>query len=190
MSNHRSLITILLGIVFLVLTGCESDAEYTYSRYKAFFRFSPVTAAPSSLYPALNNPGEWCYVTLGGSYYNFKSSTGKTDTYPKTAIEQYGTTVWFNGLLVGTPMVPEINGLFAPICYDLICPNCYENGGIKRSIRITDTALGHAICDRCKRVYDLHNSGIVIDGFSEGSTNVKLYRYHCQYGNDTFVVQN
>ncbi len=188
--RYRSTYLFLLGIVFSLLIGCEGDAEYTYSPYRAFFRFSPVTAAPSTLLPALTSPGEWCYVTINGSYYNFKSATGKTDSYPKTAIEQYGTTIWFNGLLVGTPMIPEIGGSFVPVCYDLVCPNCYENGGIRRDIRIKDISLAQAICDRCKRVYDLQNSGVVIEGADEGSSNVKLYRYHCSYDNNTFVMQN
>lgn len=179
---------VVAGAAALMFVGC-GDVESVFSPIGAFFRFKPVTAAPKTLLPALGNPGEWCTVTVRGNYYEFRSVHGRTDTYPITALEQYGSHVWISGLVVGTPSVPDINsGAFVPVCYDLVCPNCYE-GGISRGVVISDAALGRVTCTRCHRVYDLEKSGIVVDGAISPADH-KLFRYRCSYNNDAFVVQN
>ena len=180
----------LLTLTVTTLTACVADNESPYARFAAFFRFTPVTAAPSSLLPALTSPGEWCYVSIQGTSYQFKSSTGKVDTYPKTALAQYGTTLWIGGLLVGTPTVPEIGATApAPICYDIVCPNCFEEDGIQRSVTVSSASIGRATCSRCHRTYDLLNSGVVVEG-ATSARDSRLYRYLCHYVNNTFVVQN
>lgn len=180
----------LCALLITVPVACVDDDESPYARFGAFFRFQPVTAAPSTLLPALGNPGEWCTITITGSTYQFKSATGKTDSYPVTSIEQYGAPIWIGGLIVGTPTVPEIGATgFAPVCYDIVCPTCFEEGGIKRAVSITDPTLGRATCTRCRRVYDMQMGGIVIEGASTPK-DPRLYRYRCHNDNDTFVVQN
>lgn len=174
----------------LLLTSCVEDDESPYARRPAFFHFSPVTAAPKTLLPALGNPGEWCTVTLSPTHYVFTTPRGLKDTYPLTQLDQYGQPTWVSGLIVGTPVVPEMGASgFAPVAFDLACPSCFEEGGITRAVAITSTTLGRAQCSRCNRTYDLHNGGIVCDG-ARTPHDPRLYRYRCTYNNDAFVVHN
>lgn len=176
-------------VILSLLFSCVDDSETPYARHPAFFRFSPVTAAPKTLFPALGNPGEWCLVSLRGTQYIFTSQDGKTDSYPQTSLEQYGRTTWISGLLVGTPTVPEMGAEgFAPVCFDLVCPNCYESGGITRAVSLVSVIPARAECSRCRTFYDLDNGGIVVE--SNAQRPLRLYRYRCHYDNNTFVVQN
>lgn len=173
-----------------LLPSCVADDESPFARRPAFFRFSPVTAAPSTLLPALSSPGEWCTITKNTSQYVFKSPTGRTDTYPLSQLDQYGSASWVSGLIVGTPVIADLGSdVPQPVCYDLVCPSCFEQDAITRSVAITDVSLGRASCGRCHRVYDLQNSGIVLEG-AAGPKDLRLYRYRCAYNNNTFVVQN
>lgn len=179
----------LLPLAAAVLTACVSDDDSPYARRPAFFRFSPVTAAPSSLYPALGNVGEWCIITKQANAYRFESlTTHRVDTYPLTQLDAYGTPTWISGLIVGTPSSPDMSGLFLPTAYDLVCPNCFEDDGITRPVSITEVIPARAQCSRCHTTYDLDNGGIVID--SPEPQPRRLFRYRCRYDNNTFVVQN
>lgn len=179
----------LLPLAAAVLTACVSDDDSPYARRPAFFRFSPVTAAPSSLYPALGNVGEWCIITKQANAYRFESlTTHRVDTYPLTQLDAYGTPTWVSGLIVGTPSSPDMSGLFLPTVYDLVCPNCFEDDGITRPVSVTEVIPARAECSRCHTTYDLDNGGIVID--SPEPQPRRLFRYRCRYDNNTFVVQN
>lgn len=183
-----TLLTLSVGTA--LTAACVDDDESPFARFAAFFRFAPVTSAPKTLMPALSSPGEWCTVTTSGMSYAFRSATGMTDTFPIVLTPHSGAALWIGGLIVGTPTVPEIGSTaFAPVCYDIVCPACYEESGITRGVSITDPALGRATCTRCHTVYDLHNSGVVVEGATRPKAP-RLYRYRCTYTNDTFVVQN
>lgn len=174
----------------LLLASCVDDNESPYARRPAFFRFAPVTAAPKTLLPALNSPGEWTTVTMTEANYVFRTPGGMTDTFPRTQLDQYGKPTWVTGLIVGTPPVPEMGATECwPVAYDLACPSCVEADGVTRAVVFGDVALGRVICTRCHRTYDLCNYGIVVDG-AQSPHDPRLYRYRCSYGNDAFVVHN
>lgn len=168
----------------LLLTAC-SDTEDYYASEKAFLRFTPVTAA-APLYRALNNPGMFCSVTVSNSMYYFKGADGTSASYPTTALEVYGQVECVAGFVIGTPSVPDLSGSYTPMAFDLVCPSCYEDTYIVRSLSFSDNE--ELSCARCGRVYDLTNSGIVI----EGEEGTKLYRYHLTYSSsaDLVLVQN
>lgn len=181
---------LLVALVLTALPACVNDDESPFARRPAFFRFSPVTAAPKTLLPALNSPGEWAIVTMTPTHYVFKTPRGMSDSYPRTQLDQYGTTAWVSGLIVGTPPIPEIGASgFTPVVYDLVCPSCFDEGGIKRELSFTDIDLGRVSCTRCHRTYDLHNYGIVIEG-AASPHDPRLFRYRYTYNNDAFVVHN
>lgn len=189
-ARHVAIFSFFHFFILSLLFSCVEDDESPYARRPAFFRFSPVTAAPKTLLPALGNPGEWCTVTLSPTHYVFTTPRGLKDTYPLTQLDQYGQPTWVSGLIVGTPVVPEMGASeFAPVAFDLACPSCFEEGGITRAVAITSTTLGRAQCSRCSRTYDLHNGGIVCDG-ARTAHDPRLYRYRCSYSNDAFVVHN
>ena len=61
------------------------------------------------------------------------------------------------------------------VCFDLACPNCYEEASITRDLTLLENQ--RAKCGRCGRLYDLNNQGIIVDG-EQGTS---LYRYRIQY---------
>ena len=187
---HTALLLAAITVA-TAFTACDTDADYIYSSRRAFFRFTPVTAAPKTLFPALKSPGEWCSVSVDGTHYRFSAPNGQTDSYPINASDQYYARQWVSGLLVGTPSVPSlsING-FEVVCYDLVCPNCMEADAVTRAVKFSSEQHESVTCSRCGRVYNLQNQAEVLAGAIEGEPNRPLLRYRCSYANDVFVVQN
>lgn len=168
------------------LVACVDDVENEYASLRAFFRFTPVTAAPQ-LYTSVNNPGQFCSVIYSsGSYYVFTDAEGNGTQYTLTQLDKYTPLEAVSGLVIGMPSVPDLSGNFPVVCYDLVCPNCYSESAITR--RLSFSALTEMECGRCHRKYDLNNGGLVIDG-EQGR---KLYRYRVNYNSasNALVVQN
>lgn len=187
MNSLRSAVLLPVALLALLLSAC-SDAEDLYANMRAFWRFDAVTAA-HPLYTALNSPGMFCKVTIKNSTFYFEDADGIQASYPTLSSEAYGKTNWVAGLLVGTPSVPDLNGSMQLVAYDLVCASCYEETSVQRSLKFTDTNHEQAVCNTCKRIYDLANGGKII----EGNKGKKLYRYHISYspsGAGTVVVNN
>lgn len=184
MKHFISSLFLLLALL-PIATGCSDTTESLYAHERAFLRISPVTAI-APLYTALNSPGVFCTITIGTQNYNFKSSDGNTATYPFTALESYGEPECVAGFVVGISSVPDLNMQYEPVAYDLVCPSCYEDNLIQRSLSFSKAEL--LACPRCQRTYDLTNGGIE----SSGKGGSKLYRYHITYSsaNNLLVVMN
>lgn len=167
------------------LSGCSSEVEDYYAHERAFLRFTPVTAI-HPLYTALSNPGMFCQVTISTATYDFAGADGTKASYPLTALEAYGKPECVAGFVVGTPSVYDLNMQQKPVAYDLVCPSCYEENMIQRSLSFSGSE--EMSCPRCKRVYDLTN-GLLKKG--EGGVK-QLYRYRITYApaNDLVVVMN
>ncbi len=157
------------------LVACADDAQNEYSSERAFFRYASVSTVPP-LYQALNNPGVYCRITFDQSYYHFLNTSGVSADLPRTALDAYGTPRYIAGFIVGTPTVPDLNGNFYQVAYDLACPTCYDEDAIQRSLTLDGTAET-ATCSRCHRIYSLRNSGIIL----EGGTGSILKRYRATY---------
>lgn len=181
---RRAAISLLLLSTLLLPTSCADDTDDLYANERAFLRFTPVTAVPV-LYAALGSYGQWCTMTYTASLFTFTSAEGTTSTYPMTAvIKNYGQIQCVNGFIIGTPSVPDMNLNYAPVCYELACPNCYRNDLIQKSLTLTTGE--HAHCPRCGRTYDLANSGAII----EGDNGQRLMRYRMTYTGTLLVVAN
>lgn len=168
----------------VLLASCADTTEGLYARQRAFLRFTPVSAV-APLQTALRNPGMWCTVTVGTKAYAFRGNDGHTASYPFTASDAYGRPESVAGFILGTPSVPDLNGQLLPQAYDLVCPVCYENDAVQRSLTF-GTAAETMTCPRCGRIYSLSNNGIEISG--KGGS--RLYRYPLTYSGDLVVVMN
>lgn len=129
----------------------------------------------------------WCTVKYNGNYFIFTPSEGNTVQYPFSAVTAgYAKPQSVAGFVIGTPSVPDLQGQLVPVAYDLACPTCYKLNSVQRSL--TFGANERMNCDRCGRVYDLANEGIVV----EGEAGEKMLRYHIIYNSaqDVVVVQN
>ncbi len=175
----------LLLIAAAALTSCEQDVENIYSNIRAFFRFSPVTAAPQ-LNAALNNPGMFCTVTFTNTHYVFTDSEGRSTPVARTALDAYGRPEFVEGFIIGMPSLPDANSNFYNVAFDLVCPNCYTDDAIRR--RLAFSSLESMTCSRCSRTYNLNNNGYVVSG----DKGRHLYRYRLSYSQpqNAVVIQN
>ena len=173
-------------VVFMatgILSSCEK-ADNRYSAYRAYFRYNPVSAKPN-LFRACTSLGEFCSITYPpGVNYVIKSPStpSSVDYIARTALQGYQGFVLGigGGLVVGMPGLPEmLEQESRVVCYDLCCPNCYQDYHILKQMALDVGGL--ASCSSCQRSYDLNNQGIV----SKGDAGRSLFRYYVDYYSPT-----
>ncbi len=166
-----------------LLAACSDEVEDTYANHRALFVFSPTTAAPE-LHAALNNPGMFCAITFDSKYFTFTNSEGRSTPVPRSGYAQYGTPECIAGFVAGQPSIPNLNGNFYLIAFDFACPDCYDNGYIRRNL--TFIAPETMECSRCHTRYALNNQGFPLNG---GEQSKPLYRYHISYAPETGLLR-
>lgn len=178
----KHLRTILFSLCFGLATGCSEDITTTYSTYRAFFYYNKVTTA-QPLYSALTDMGTFCSIYISpDKTIHFETLTNSA-TDNLTAIAYYNRYNAIAGFIAGQGNEREIGKTDLPIlCYDLACPNCYENNSITRKLSLQEG--GYAFCSRCGRKYNLNKFGII----EEGDKGIKLFRYHISY-NGAEIIQ-
>lgn len=184
----KILLNLLVGTLYLM--ACSSDTLVTnrYAKYPAYLIYPIVNAHPP-LYHALTNPGQWCTITLDatGQKFRFNNPSENTigESNTSTLIQYRGYKLGLSGIIVGLPNIPE-PGTMAPIvtCYDLACPNCYEQYSITLPLILNTQGIAH--CKRCNRHYDLNSQGQI----QLGNKGISLYRYRINYTNNTLHINN
>ena len=175
------------------LVSCTDDADALYAGYRAFFRYTHTVTTPP-LNAALGNPGTFCTVEFPARGYHFRQVGGSSQDYNYTpsAADNYGTPEFIAGFIIGTPAYPDMSGLTLPVAFDLVCPNCFEQTSIQRSLSAKSTT--EMKCNRCGRVYDLNNGGIVSSSTEQNPGGRALFRYRMTYsksaGGGTLIIQN
>ena len=174
----------LLVLSLIGCWACDNDVLSEYSHYPAFFRYPNVNTTPE-LRAALNSPGEFCKITFPNPYYLFTNAHGHSTQVNRTSLDAYGKPIFISGFLVGTPAVPDNNGNFYQVAYDLVCPNCFYESSIQRALDFSGTDA--MICSRCGRVYNLNNHGLV-----ESQEGKPLEKYHMTYAQNQgiLIIQN
>lgn len=173
----RTLFPVLAVVCFLAACG---KADSRFSTYEARFSYAPVSAVPN-LYRACTSMGEFCSITYPpGNRFVIKSpSTPSAPDYiVRTAIQGYQGFILGlgGGLVIGLPNMPEmLEAESRVVCYDLCCPNCYRDFHILKQLELNTSGL--ALCNSCKRSYDLNNQGIV----ARGEAGRSLFRYYVHY---------
>lgn len=185
MRPRLTLFTSLLAAAALLVSACTDDIDGTYAKgQKAFIRIDDLTGLPA-LRAALQSPGLFCTLRLEGARYAVTDAQGKQQYKNLTAAEQnYGRVECIAGFIVGTPAIPDMNGQFIAVAYELACPNCWEEASIQRSLAFAEPTS--AQCSRCHRTYDLDNLGAV----TAGASGKRLYRYPLYYNGQGLVVRN
>lgn len=168
-----------------MLSACDSDTTGRYANLRAFFRFSPVSSAPV-LQQALYNPGTYCKITFTSQYYIFTNAQGQTSQANRTAQDAYGRPVYVSGFVVGLSSMTDRNGQFLLQAFDLVCPNCYVDAAIQRSLDFSSSDSEMLVCSRCQRTYNLRNEGIV----SSGSQGRPLFLYPISLAQDAVLISN
>ncbi|MGN0233652.1 MAG: hypothetical protein ACI4B5_04410 [Bacteroidaceae bacterium] len=175
-----TIITLLSG-----LAACtESDSLYCHIPARLVVDNAYQAQA---LYTACNSLGEFCSVTMDGQKIYFQGSKEKSELN-RVALNNYDNTILgLGGLIIGLPSLPEIGkDVSQVVCFDLNCPNCYEQyGGISKRMELSH-ADGTSRCNGCHRTYDLNSMGIV----SDGESGRALFRYRVSYVGTALVVSN
>lgn len=188
--------SLLLGGMLTVFSSCrDEEVSNRFCSLPARFSFSPVNSI-SQLFTSCESMGEWCTITLGdnGKTILFTKPAGKNQEQGNknqgvanlTALDGYkGFYMGLSGFIVGLPDIPEVGETRSVVtCYDLACRNCYDQYVITRPLVLREGGL--ADCQRCRRTYNLNNTGIVCDG----EPGKPLFRYRVYYGNQTLSINN
>ena len=176
----------VIGLLLLFHASCSDDmVSNKYCNLPARFSFSPVNSKPN-LNTSCNSPGEWCTITLSNGRFYFTKVKGDPDKYDPTAQDGYtGFYMGLSGFIVGLPNIPEVGETYSVVtCYDLACRNCYEDYGVARKMELRE--MGYAYCSRCRRTYNLNNTGQV----SDGDAGKPLYRYRVNYMGNILSINN
>ncbi len=174
--SPRSYFSFFTFSFFTLFVSCEK-VEQSYSSHIARFSFSPTNIVPQ-LNAALNNPGQFCTITARGTLYVFHSPGIREDyTYTRTELDiKSGYVLGLSGFIIGVPILAEqLSTQSSVVCFDLACPNCYEEASITCDLTLLESQ--RAQCQRCGRLYDLNNQGIIADG-AQGKN---LFRYRVNY---------
>ena len=165
--------TLLLLICLMMATACADDVQTVYSKYRADFVYDKVSTT-DPLYKALTGAGMFCSIYRQGGKQYF-TSPYETTYRNLTDLNLYQRYVTINGFIVGLANQTEMGTTVLPLlCYDRVCPNCYEEGH-NYSLALQEN--GFAYCSRCKRKYNLNDGGLI----AEGDNGLKLIRYHIMY---------
>ncbi|MBQ0049381.1 MAG: hypothetical protein KBT12_03955 [Bacteroidales bacterium] len=174
----------LIFLSCLMLAASCSEVGVVSSRFcSKYAKFSVDNVISiSQLYSACQSPGEWCTITAENDRYIFANLKGRTPIN-KVALGAYtGFYLGIGGFIVGLPNTNE-PGYDTPMvtCYDLACSNCEKESGYL-SIRLEMREFGFAACPKCKRSYNLNNTGTI----SAGEPGISLYRYRVYYSPERY----
>lgn len=169
-------------VLLLSLLSCAGQTEQFYANLPARFRVQYVQTIPP-LSAALNGMGEFATITQRTNVYIY-SNTQASVSSPMTANDKYNY-MGLSGFIVGKPNIPPLGSdVSQVVCYDLACPNCYEEQVVTREMQLQ--AGGKCYCRLCQRTYDLNNQGYV----TSGTPGKSLYRYRVTYQNNTLLINN
>lgn len=170
----RQYIKLVLFCYSLLFVACGIKKEYAPLR--AFLHIENVsTLAP--LYESLTGHGSFCRISFEPSGYRCVTNRGSKAFRPFTQIDRLNPPVAVAGIIVGLPNMPDLDGGMHPIAYDGVCVNCYEELDKVVNVDFFKQGTAYVRCRSCKRVYDLNNKALVV----EGQKGRPLYRYHLQY---------
>lgn len=151
-----------------------------YCRQYAVYYTADITKEP---YNYIQSPHQ--YITVKRNNRTGAIETTKPDGSVQTDF-QYGSDSYKNymfglgGLIIGTPALDQGNIW----CFDLACPIC----NVSSSKLQVDNENGKCSCSKCKSIFDLDNSGFVLETTSDNPH--PLYRYPVSLNNTYLIIRN
>ncbi len=186
--------TVLLPITYYLLpiavyllpfafTSCEDEVSSQYStQYQV--RFFMNVNESAELISAIGNPGQFVTIRQKAGKVRIENELGGND-YNLSYIGANEFLYGLGGLIVGTSNIPNMNGNFDIVAYDLACPTC------NRAERRLSVHGGNAKCGKCGLSYDLNNNGVISNSADSTLTNVRgLYKYRLIYDGKSINVFN
>lgn len=172
----------LLSLIALIVVGCSSD-DYTYSDHHCNLIINMSLHNDATLQSALNSmsPGIFCKITYDAASrsYVFTNNQGQSSRSGFNDIDRQSNNErrigMNNGLIVGYGNL-SVNdaGSYDFYAYDGQCPNCFDYNAIPmRSYPLTMTTAGMAVCNNCKRQYNMNSGGNCTNNTGKGLTRYR-----------------
>lgn len=169
----------IILILFLLVAGVSCGEEnYKYSSYHCNLSIDNSTHLDQTLNSALNamSPGVFCKISYtisnGATYFVFTNDQGVSSKSIFNAIDarlQSQKHIGLNnGLIVGYGNLSDPAEFYA---YDAECPNCFSPNAIPiKSYPLSINHNGIAVCNNCKRQYNMNTGGNCINNTGNGLT--------------------
>lgn len=170
-------ITLLLLSLLLGIMAC-GDVQNEFTSMRCFVLFDNMIHSNAVLAGAMTpNSGIYVRMTLtfkdGARCILFENNQGQSSITKLNAKDEKRPQVvgQNDGIIVGYSMLETPAVFYA---FDAECPNCFNFEQVEfRSYRLQMSSSHIAVCNTCKRKYDLGNGGMII----EGENGKKLLRY-------------
>lgn len=181
MSYRRTKLTgIVSALAGAVLFCCCTKAFDMFCRQYAVYYTADITKEP---YNYIQSPHQ--YITVKRNSRTGSIETTKPDGSLQTEY-QYGSDLYRNymfglgGLIIGTPALDQGNIW----CFDLACPIC----NVSTAKLQVDNENGKCKCSKCQSVFDLDNSGFVLESTCDSPR--PLYRYPVTLNGTVLTIRN
>ncbi len=173
--------TVMLFVVF-ILAACEAENRIS-TRFPCNFYFNPVLHPGTSIETALNNLGNYTFISVknNGIWHIYSTLNDGRNITEDIKITTDRTEGWDNrikthalgannGIIIGRS---NFQGLVA---WDRQCPNCItQYGGVNYPLELNGIRQS-VMCKKCKRTYSLETGAI-----TEGTKGAPLMGYGIDY---------
>ena len=173
--------TVMLFVVF-ILAACEAENRIS-TRFPCNFYFNPKLHPGTSIETALNNLGNYTFISVknNGIWHIYSTLNDGRNITEDIKITTDRTEGWDNrikthalgannGIIIGRS---NFQGLVA---WDRQCPNCItQYGGVNYPLELNGIRQS-VMCKKCKRTYSLETGTI-----TEGAKGDPLMGYGISY---------
>ena len=173
--------TVMLFVVF-ILAACEAENRIS-TRFPCNFYFNPKLHPGTSIETALNNLGNYTFISVknNGIWHIYSTLNDGRNITEDIKITTDRTEGWDNrikthalgannGIIIGRS---NFQGLVA---WDRQCPNCItQYGGVNYPLELNGIRQS-VMCKKCKRTYSLETGAI-----TEGAKGDPLMGYGISY---------
>ena len=173
--------TVMLFIVF-ILAACEAENRIS-TRFPCNFYFNPKLHPGTSIETALNNLGNYTFISVknNGIWHIYSTLNDGRNITEDIKITTDRTEGWDNrikthalgannGIIIGRSNFQGI------VAWDRQCPNCItQYGGVNYPLELNGIRQS-VMCKKCKRTYSLDTGAI-----TEGAKGDPLMGYGISY---------
>ena len=173
--------TVMLFVIF-ILAACEAENRIS-TRFPCNFYFNPKLHPGTSIETALNNLGNYTFISVknNGIWHIYSTLNDGRNITEDIKITTDRTEGWDNriktyalgannGIIIGRS---NFQGLVA---WDRQCPNCItQYGGVNYPLELNGIRQS-VMCKKCKRTYSLETGTI-----TEGTKGDPLMGYGISY---------
>ena len=173
--------TVMLFVVF-ILAACEAENRIS-TRFPCNFYFNPKLHPGTSIETALNNLGNYTFISVknNGIWHIYSTLNDGRNITEDIKITTDRTEGWDNR--IKTHALGANNGIIIGrsnflglVAWDRQCPNCItQYGGVNYPLELNGIRQS-VMCKKCKRTYSLETGTI-----TEGTKGDPLMGYGISY---------